>query len=575
MESKVSNEDTVKDFQVKLMTLLKTAQSKAIELQCNSHSSLNKLLEEFKVKLESVISKAKTSFNIEKEQLENDIELVVKSISTLIEQEESSPTFTLPDMSESSSEELLSKFKEKAAIIKEAMPYLDILMERSAKLKQKQEEFIGSLSNFERGFVNGFSNKSKQEIEDMKELERLEVEKNNITIRMKLRNEELKAEYITLMHEREEMKEKIERLCMEAEQLMKNSETYDKLNLNLLTMIDANQKVLEVKTNKIKRLSDFYDTRKEISTKMIEELKSDIKSKLKADLESLKTLENNEFMQSDIISFFDKQFDTLYIYDLYKSRIINMRTLHNITCTDFDSIQIGNTMFVVGGFDMDKGDHLESTTEFKIIHDKDIVMYPRENINQARSNHKLVALNYKTIYCIGGKSNKKKSLKTCEIYDITQDKWTMGPIMIHEHFLPTTTCFQCSEIYVFGGGLTLFSNNIEMLCPMKNAKWEQIKIASTDCTIRRGASAISLYENNIYIFGGLISDTECTDEIFEFNVVDKVLTKSQLKLERKAKFILNNPIRQEEKIYIVEIRKKELHIYDIIDNQWSVRNLFE
>jgi len=46
-----------------------------------------------------------------------------------------------------------------------------------------------------------------------------------------------------------------------------------------------------------------------------------------------------------------------------------------------------------------------------------------------KTKHKMVSLNYRHIYCIGGKSKDKKFLNSCERYDIEENKWEQAPVL--------------------------------------------------------------------------------------------------------------------------------------------------
>nr|CAB3259390.1 kelch-like protein 12 [Phallusia mammillata] len=148
-------------------------------------------------------------------------------------------------------------------------------------------------------------------------------------------------------------------------------------------------------------------------------------------------------------------------------------------------------IFVTGGYN---GNALKSCENFNIYNNK---WFEINSMMHERFGHGTETCNG-FIYCVGG-HNCKESLSLCERYDVRTEKWgDIAPLNEARCYL--ATALLDGEIYAIGGlegenGSTL--STVERFLPEAN-KWEYV---APLLTARYLLSACVL-DNKIYVFGG-------------------------------------------------------------------------
>ena len=194
----------------------------------------------------------------------------------------------------------------------------------------------------------------------------------------------------------------------------------------------------------------------------------------------------------------------------------------------------------------------------------------KANMNIPKSQHKLVALNDNIIYSLVGQNKKEKYLNICEIYNVTNDTWTLGPPLLKPRFFISAAVFNYEIIYAFGGFNTTALKNIEVLRPDKDKAWINIKVEHPDWKPKDESASIQISSKEILIFGGIDSSSGATDEAFIYEPEGNKISKLTNNLKKKEWFAMRSPIKYKGKIYIIGYYTNSLHIYDISNKNWDM-----
>lgn len=245
----------------------------------------------------------------------------------------------------------------------------------------------------------------------------------------------------------------------------------------------------------------------------------------------------------------------------------------------FDSVQINEQIFFTGGGMPATKSKREQffTTAIKVViymEDGDFKPAKLAEMNVARANHTLTALNDELLYVVGG-WNSEGEIASCEEFQISENQWTVCASLNEPKMWITVCPVNGRYLYAFGGSANLKPKElgtIECLDTSNKAakKWTKITLTAGEeiwprCFFMGG---IQLEENTIILFGGLHSETKL-DNSFYFNPATKTITKGP-KLKKKDAFYRSKPGINGNEMVIVGSTEGDLHIYDIVKKTWNL-----
>ena len=245
----------------------------------------------------------------------------------------------------------------------------------------------------------------------------------------------------------------------------------------------------------------------------------------------------------------------------------------------FDSVQIGSQIYFTGGgmppTDTKGEQFFQTVVRLTVTEDMDTTTEKLPNMNVARANHTLVALNGKTLYAIGG-CNTKAEIPACEEYNVDKKKWR-DVAYLNEKKMWVSVCVVDSKyLYAFGGSTNLKpkeSNMIECLdtTNLTAKTWTKIELTSGKDSWPRCffVGTIQIAPETILLFGGLVSQTE-VDSVYYFNTKTKGLTKATNKLLRPDAFYRTKPVVDGKEMVVVGSSEGDMHIYNIAEKKWNL-----
>nr|CAB3259781.1 kelch-like protein 20 [Phallusia mammillata] len=161
-------------------------------------------------------------------------------------------------------------------------------------------------------------------------------------------------------------------------------------------------------------------------------------------------------------------------------------------------------IFVTGGYNAGA---LKSCEKFDIYNNKWIGF---NNMMHERFGHG-TEVNNGFIYCVGG-HNCEESLSLCERYDIRAEKWdVIAPL--NEERCYIATALLDGAIYAIGGldsDMGKVLSTVERFQPGEN-KWEYVAPLKT----ARFLSSACVLDNKIYVFGGYSAETLKSVEVYD------------------------------------------------------------
>ncbi len=176
--------------------------------------------------------------------------------------------------------------------------------------------------------------------------------------------------------------------------------------------------------------------------------------------------------------------DKFSVLHLYNTETEEYKTLTHTKISDGDFQQafakVANRIYLAGGM-LDKKPHSQCLM-FKLLPDMGV----SERLNIAdldvpRMGNSLVPMGLRTLYCIGGFSDRR-GLSSCEKYNIRTNTWEKAAPLNEGKGNVASCCFKDEILYVFGGrfdpGRPRFSTAIERLDTVANSNnWVVLDIS--------------------------------------------------------------------------------------------------
>lgn len=475
----------------------------------------------------------------------------------------------------------------------EKMPSEQIapLRSRLAGLKANLEEYCKGCKRT-RGYLRAWDDTGRNERERLqgaRDITAMRYEKEKEMRLLVQKIIEFKMERIALAAECDDLKNRIAKANKmmlnyneEEAQLKKIKAEYEtEVRASKQTVLDSQSELAKLETlikekqELLTRVNSDLDGYRRGSYAGPEEIKSKKTTKYSAivttdPIELARIHEEHSFMQSKFIHFYDVKLATLLIYHIESKTIFNVSGKDVELPTNYDSVQIGNKIILSGGFDPVNIEFLRTTQQIEVVKNSLIQRTARQNMKLPRSQHKLVALSSRIIYCMGGKNKKDRYMSSCERFDVESDTWSEAAPLNEAKFYIAAASFNCSHIYVFGGcGHKGALSTIEMLRVEEN-KWHVVKLAGGDKWAARDEGAcFQSSSNEILVFGGIIGNDAGTDEVYTFNVEKNTLTRNKNRLQAREWFTMRSPVRLEDTMYIFGYYAKDIHTYSFGKRSWE------
>jgi hypothetical protein len=147
----------------------------------------------------------------------------------------------------------------------------------------------------------------------------------------------------------------------------------------------------------------------------------------------------------------------------------------------------------------------------------------------------LVAAKSELIIVIGGQESK-----SCEIYSTTTNKWKNLPDLPEQRFKCSAVVDDATEmVYVFGGENTETRANcctVLRLNLKSNYNWDTLIVKQSSELLTRHSMGILKMGSIVYLLGGVDSDNKPTDEIIEYDLINRIPIVSRRKLDKMSTF---------------------------------------
>lgn len=196
----------------------------------------------------------------------------------------------------------------------------------------------------------------------------------------------------------------------------------------------------------------------------------------------------------DFIHFWPEYKDKIYLYNV-KTKEINELCINEPIGMKFDTIQIKNIIYIVGG--KQHGNVLNTMYALNIIDSK----YEQKcDLLEPRENPTLIGVNDIYVLCIGGHNPEQGHMITCEIYTIAQNIWKPFPKLLYNLDWVAACIFNNKDIYTFGGcdGSGSFDKIQHIdLCDISSG-WEIIKMPLSIAD----SGVVQISNRSIIIIGG-------------------------------------------------------------------------
>lgn len=170
------------------------------------------------------------------------------------------------------------------------------------------------------------------------------------------------------------------------------------------------------------------------------------------------------------LHYYNEEQKSLFIHQLDTQSTIKIPVRNaDILPNEFTSIQAQNKIFFIGGEKKENDIRSVFSNECYIVNEQTYGVEKRSFMNHPRSGHQLAHLHrkfeFKTkdfIYAIGSKYPDETS-KTCEVYDISKNKWTQICDLEQSRHYHTVTVLDSRYLYVIGGRDSLNETPLESI----------------------------------------------------------------------------------------------------------------
>jgi len=262
----------------------------------------------------------------------------------------------------------------------------------------------------------------------------------------------------------------------------------------------------------------------------------------------------------------------LLCYDIEQEENIKLKIIFPIikSIEGLSELTIKSNFYLCGipPKQKDEGSYLFKANLDNAFEDSEINAQILINSQHAHVYPALISDKNGQIFCVGGKGQIQ-----CETYNCSLNKWYSLPKLPEERY-KCTLCIDSKEeyIYLFGG---INYENIDMkieysvlrLHITKQLVWEKLIIKNDpkNLTINRFSSGGFNFKNDedfIFIIGGEDSKKNCLDDVIRFSIKNLKFESTGIKLHRKAKFINQCGILNDEQTYVFIDSLNERHTVD-------------
>jgi len=216
------------------------------------------------------------------------------------------------------------------------------------------------------------------------------------------------------------------------------------------------------------------------------------------------------------------------------------------------------------------------------VNEQTYEVLPRASMKISRSGHQLAHLHKKFdhqtkdyIYAIGSKYPDDTS-KKCEVYDVSKNKWfDVGDLNQSRHY-HSVTVLDSRYLYVIGGRDSLTENPLDSIerldgfQSLESQKWEVVQVINKDnnWTPRDTHGSFALNDEEIMIFGG---DYGWISDCFVFNSKTfEIEKRAESTLKKPEEFFMSQPIKYNDKVFIIGSLDKDVHVYSIKPQKWFI-----
>jgi hypothetical protein len=223
--------------------------------------------------------------------------------------------------------------------------------------------------------------------------------------------------------------------------------------------------------------------------------------------------------------------------------------------------------------------------------DREVSMETKElgDMRKGRMKHKLIYLNWRLLYCIGGvvfDNDEEDSVcaSSCEIYSIIDDQWKYAPELNEGKHSVAACVFDQKVLYVFGGAIINYKSyvkhSIERLDVFSSSLWCKIILPNYfNVSFGFAAAAIQVSQSSVLIFGGRPAVNPmnvCLNDAYLFNTDEMNITQIP-DLRISDVFQYNQPLLLQNKVRcFVQSgfpNKCSIQQFNIMENIWEIINL--
>eukprot|EP00826_Nyctotherus_ovalis_P003859 TRINITY_DN10798_c0_g6_i1.p1 TRINITY_DN10798_c0_g6~~TRINITY_DN10798_c0_g6_i1.p1 ORF type:complete len:642 (-),score=168.52 TRINITY_DN10798_c0_g6_i1:187-2112(-) len=227
-------------------------------------------------------------------------------------------------------------------------------------------------------------------------------------------------------------------------------------------------------------------------------------------------------------------------------------------------VQFKSDLYVSGGLDLLSAVFSANLIKATFNSMEDISLAGKAQMLLPKASHRMILVNYRHIYCIGGKTKEKKFINTCERYDVEDDRWEPAPTLNEAKLNVGVTAVDGVKVFVFGGYKGSYTSAVEMLnTALPKPKWVVVKLAGAKgWTGREEVGCVQVSEEKVLVFGGRKNTAGCNDNVFLFDLARNRFDMQEWKLSKKDWFDSGAVIRfQEDMICTPGLFRGDIHIF--------------